>query len=103
MAGIVTYVKESFDELKNNVSWPTWAEAQNLTVIVAVFSIIFSLVIWGLDIYFSELITGDLFKSATYKEYFESGFFGVLRIVWFVILTGVIFYGLSSFLNKNKN
>ena len=42
MAGIVEYVKESFGELKNNVSWPSWAEGQSLTVLVAVFSIIFS-------------------------------------------------------------
>ncbi|MGC6429721.1 MAG: preprotein translocase subunit SecE [Jejuia sp.] len=64
MAGIVTYVKESFDELKNNVSWPSWAEAQSLTVLVAVFSIIFSLAIWGVDTVFSKVITAyfDLIK-----------------------------------------
>ncbi len=56
MAGIVNYVKESFEELKNNVSWPTWSEAQSLTVLVAVFSIIFSLAIWGVDTVFSKLI-----------------------------------------------
>jgi len=56
MAGIVNYVKESFGELKNNVSWPTWAEAQSLTVLVAVFSIIFSLAIWGVDTVFSKFI-----------------------------------------------
>ena len=56
MAGIVNYIKESFDELKNNVSWPTWAEAQSLTVLVAVFSIIFSLAIWGVDTVFSRVI-----------------------------------------------
>jgi preprotein translocase subunit SecE len=56
MAGIVNYVKESFGELKNNVSWPTWAEAQSLTVLVAVFSIIFSLAIWGIDTVFSKVI-----------------------------------------------
>ncbi len=61
MAGIVNYIKESFDELKNNVSWPTWAEAQSLTVLVAVFSIIFSLAIWGVDTVFSKVI----------KAYFE--------------------------------
>ena len=49
MAGIVGYVKESFEELKNNVSWPTWTEGQSLTVLVAVFSIVFSLAIWGVD------------------------------------------------------
>jgi len=57
MAGIVTYIKESFGELKNNVTWPTWAEAQSLTVLVAVFSIIFSLAIWGVDTVFSKVIT----------------------------------------------
>ena len=64
MAGIVTYVKESFEELKNNVSWPSWAEAQSLTVLVAVFSIIFSLAIWGVDTVFSKVITAyfDLIK-----------------------------------------
>jgi preprotein translocase subunit SecE len=61
MAGIVNYVKESFDELKNHVTWPTLAEAQNLTTIVAIFSIIFSLAIWGVDTAFSSLI----------KEYFK--------------------------------
>ena len=57
MAGIVNYIKESFDELKNNVSWPTLAEGQSLTVLVAVFSIIFSLAIWGVDTVFSKVIT----------------------------------------------
>ena len=57
MAGFVNYVKESFGELKNNVSWPTWAEAQSLTILVAVFSIIFSLAIWGVDTVFSKVIT----------------------------------------------
>ncbi|MDO6598329.1 preprotein translocase subunit SecE [Oceanihabitans sp. 2_MG-2023] len=56
MAGIVNYIKESFGELKNNVSWPTWAETQSLTILVAVFSIIFSLAIWGVDTVFSKVI-----------------------------------------------
>ncbi|OMP31063.1 MULTISPECIES: preprotein translocase subunit SecE [Mangrovimonas] len=61
MAGIVNYIKESFEELKNNVSWPTWAEAQSLTVLVAVFSIVFALAIWGVDTVFSKVI----------KQYFD--------------------------------
>ena len=61
MIGIVNYIKESFEELKNHVSWPTWSEAQSLTILVAVFSIIFSLAIWGVDTVFSRLI----------KEYFK--------------------------------
>mgnify|MGYP000545097642 CR=1 FL=1 len=56
MAGIVGYIKESFEELKNNVSWPTWAEGYSLTVLVAVFSIVFSLAIWGVDTLFSRVV-----------------------------------------------
>ena len=56
MAGIINYIKDSFEELKNHVTWPTWAEAQSLTVLVAVFSIIFSLAIWGVDTVFSNVI-----------------------------------------------
>ena len=57
MAGFINYIKESFGELKNNVSWPSWAEGQSLTVLVAVFSIIFSLGIWGVDTVFSKAIS----------------------------------------------
>ena len=57
MTGLITYIKESFEELKNNVTWTPWAEAQRLTVLVAVFSIIFSLAIWGVDTVFSRAIT----------------------------------------------
>lgn len=56
MAGFVSYISESFGELKNNVTWPTWAEAQHLTMVVAAFSIIFALVIWGIDTVFSGVI-----------------------------------------------
>ncbi|MCF8272466.1 MAG: preprotein translocase subunit SecE [Flavobacteriaceae bacterium] len=56
MAGIVNYIKESFGELKNNVSWTPRAEAQSLTVLVAVFSIVFSLAIWGVDTVFTKVI-----------------------------------------------
>ena len=56
MTEIINYIKESFEELKNHVTWPSWAEAQSLTVLVAVFSIIFSLAIWGVDTVFSGII-----------------------------------------------
>ena len=56
MSGIAQYVKESFEELKNIVSWPTWTEGQSLTVLVAVFSIVFSLAIWGVDTVFSNVV-----------------------------------------------
>lgn len=55
--GLVNYVKESYNELTNHVSWPTWSEAQKSAVTVAVFSIIFALIIWGIDTVFSNALT----------------------------------------------
>lgn len=51
-----TYIKESIDELKNNVTLPSRAESTNLMVVVAVFSIIFALATWGVDSLFGKLI-----------------------------------------------
>ena len=61
MAGIANYLSESYNELKNHVTWPTWPEAQRLTVVVVVFAVIFALVIWGVDTVFSSVI----------EQYFE--------------------------------
>lgn len=55
--GLVNYVKESYNELTNHVSWPRWSEAQKSAVTVAVFSIIFALIIWGIDTVFSNALT----------------------------------------------
>jgi len=61
MLGILKYFKESYEQLKNHVSWPSFNEGLELTVLVAVFSVIFSLIIWALDSVFSRII----------KEYFN--------------------------------
>jgi len=61
MSEIVKYVKDSYSELKNFVSWPSFNEGMNLTILVAVFSIIFSLIIWALDSAFSRVIK-EFFK-----------------------------------------
>ena len=53
---MINYIKESYNELKNHVTWTDWSEAQRLTVVVAVFSIILSLTVWGVDTVFSKLV-----------------------------------------------
>ncbi len=45
----INYIKDSFSELKNNVTWSSWAEVQRLTIVVAIFSILFALATWGAD------------------------------------------------------
>jgi len=53
---MLNYIQESFNELKNHVTWTPMSEAQRLTVLVAVFSIVLSLAIWGVDTVFSDMI-----------------------------------------------
>ena len=52
----ISYIKDSFEELKNNVSWTERSELQRLVVVVLVFSILFSLAIWGADTVLSRII-----------------------------------------------
>jgi preprotein translocase subunit SecE len=56
MTGIITYFKESFEELKNNVTPPTFSEGLVSMIVVAIFSIIFSLIIWGIDSVFGKVM-----------------------------------------------
>ncbi len=58
MAKVVNYISEAFAELKNNVTWPEWAEVQRLTIVVAVFSVVFALATWGVDVVFAKAIEG---------------------------------------------
>ena len=56
MSAVINYIKDSFEELRNNVSWTPRVELQRLVVIVLVFSILFSLAIWGADTVLSEVV-----------------------------------------------
>ena len=58
MTKVVNYISEAFEELKSNVSWPTWEEVQKLTIVVAIFSVIFALATWGVDTLFAKSIGG---------------------------------------------
>ncbi len=46
---IVNYVKESYDELMNKVSWPSWSELQNSAVVVSIASLIIAMIVFGID------------------------------------------------------
>ena len=54
---IVTYIKDSFDELLHKVTWPTWEELQNSSVVVAIASLIIALIIFVMDQVFSKLMS----------------------------------------------
>ena len=49
MANVVEFIKESYTEMTQKVTWPTWGELQNSAVLVLIASIIISLVILAMD------------------------------------------------------
>jgi preprotein translocase subunit SecE len=55
MGEIVNYIKGSFDELRDHITWTPIMELQRMTVVVFVFSVIFALIIWVADTLLSEI------------------------------------------------
>jgi preprotein translocase subunit SecE len=56
MTKVVNYISEAFEELRSNVTWPAWAEVQRLTIVVALFSVLFALATWGVDEMFANIL-----------------------------------------------
>ncbi|MBE6329536.1 MAG: preprotein translocase subunit SecE [Paludibacteraceae bacterium] len=56
MMKVLTYIKDSYDELVNKVSWPSSKELSNSAVVVLVASLLIALVIFGMDKAIEELM-----------------------------------------------
>ncbi|MBP6609589.1 MAG: preprotein translocase subunit SecE [Paludibacter sp.] len=54
---IINYIKESYSELVQKVSWPTRTELTNSAVIVLIASIILALLVWVMDLSFESIMT----------------------------------------------
>lgn len=61
MAKFGTYITEAYDELLHKVTWPSWEELQQTTIIVLVALIIITLVIFGMD-FVSEQVLSLLYS-----------------------------------------
>tara|TARA_B100000900_G_scaffold256392_1_gene218493 strand:- start:10658 stop:10849 length:192 start_codon:yes stop_codon:yes gene_type:complete len=61
MAKKQSYLKSSYDELVNKVSWPSWSELQSSSIVVAIASLIIALIIYLMDRVFSGGM--DIFYS----------------------------------------
>ncbi len=57
MSKFGNYIQEAYDELVHKVTWPSWDELQQTTIIVLVALIIVTLVIFGLDIVSEKVLT----------------------------------------------
>ena len=52
LKGFKEYVKGAYEELTNHVVWPKWDEVYKMTIVVSVFSAIFSIFIGVVDYIF---------------------------------------------------
>ena len=57
MSKFINYLKESYAEMTKKVSWPSWDKLQNSAIVVMVASVIFALVIFGMDSFFQWLMS----------------------------------------------
>ncbi|QQS50271.1 MAG: preprotein translocase subunit SecE [Bacteroidota bacterium] len=62
----IAYLKDTYNELINKVSWPSWDELQESAIVVMIASLIFALVIALMDVSFKNLMEGiyGLFYNA---------------------------------------
>ncbi|MCU0387809.1 MAG: preprotein translocase subunit SecE [Chitinophagaceae bacterium] len=56
MNKVSAYVKESLHELTEKVTWPTWGQLQQSTVIVIVATIVITAMVWVMDIASENLL-----------------------------------------------
>ena len=57
MSRISVYFKESYKELTQKVSWPSWNQLQSSAIVVMVASVILAAIIFLMDFVFRHLMT----------------------------------------------
>ena len=56
MRKFINYLKESFTELTQKVTWPTWEKLQSSALLVLVTTVILAAVVWVIDYAFQHLM-----------------------------------------------
>ena len=57
MNKLTLYFKDSYTELSKKVTWPSWSQLQNSAIVVMVASVIFAIVVFGMDLVFKNIMT----------------------------------------------
>jgi len=63
MKTVINFVKGSIEEMRTKVTWPTLKELQGSATLVVISSLIFAMLIWGMDYLFKNGV------SAIYKYF----------------------------------
>ncbi len=56
MNKITTYFRESYRELLEKVTWPSWSQLQQSTVIVLVATLLITTIVWIMDFLSSSIL-----------------------------------------------
>jgi preprotein translocase subunit SecE len=56
MNKITIYFRESYKELLEKVTWPTWSQLQSSTVIVLVATVLITALVWIMDLASSSIL-----------------------------------------------
>lgn len=57
MSKFGSYIQAAYDELVHKVTWPSWEQLQQTTVVVLVAMIILTVAIFGMDITSEKVLT----------------------------------------------
>ncbi|MFD2246217.1 preprotein translocase subunit SecE [Pontibacter ruber] len=57
MSKVKGYIDETVEEMRNKVSWPSYSELQNSSVLVLIGSLIFALVVGAMDFAFDSTLS----------------------------------------------
>lgn len=57
MSKFGSYIQEAYDELVHKVTWPTWSELQQTTVIVLVALAVTTFIMLGMNVASEKVIT----------------------------------------------
>jgi len=56
MESLKLYLRESYDELVNKVTWPSWVSLQENAILVVVASLLLALIVFIMDVFSSTLL-----------------------------------------------
>jgi preprotein translocase subunit SecE len=56
MNKVSTYFKDSYQELLEKVTWPTWMQLQQSTIIVMVATVLITALVWLMDTASNQLL-----------------------------------------------
>jgi len=56
MSKVQTYFRDSYKEMTEKVTWPTWAQLQQSTMIVLVATLVITAIVWLMDLASNNLL-----------------------------------------------